>query len=112
MFKSKTLWAAIVQFLIAITAFATGDLTLWMLILDAVAMVGLIFFRQEMETHLKEWLNNFKWWTNKTIWTAIAAALGFVGAWLAGVIELLPMLISVATALVGIFLKSGSTTEE
>jgi len=109
--RSKTFWAAIVQFLAAITAFAIGDITLWMLILDAVAMLGLVFFRQEMETHLREWLNNFKWWTNKTVWTAIAAALGFVGAWLGGAMDLMPMLLAVFTAVVGIFLKSGSTPE-
>jgi uncharacterized protein (DUF2164 family) len=112
MHKSKTFWAAIVQFLTAVTAFALGDLTLWMLILDFVAMLGVIFYRQELETNLRNFLNKFEWWKNKTVWLAIASALGFVSSWLAGAIELLPMLVSVFTALVGIFVKSGSSTPE
>ena len=109
--KSKTFWAAIVQFVIAIVVWILGDLALWALILDFVAMLGVIFYRQSIDQHLRDFLNQFEWFKSKTVWTAIAAMLGFVAAWLAGEIELMQMLMAVFTAFVGIFLRSAQSPE-
>jgi len=109
--KSKTFWGAIVQFGIAFTAWAMGDIDLWILIIDGVAMLGAIFYRDSIDQNLRNFFNQFDWWKDKATWTAIAAALGFVGAWLAGDMQLSVMLVSVFSAILGIFLRSAQSPE-
>jgi hypothetical protein len=109
--KSKTFWAAIVQFLTAFVSWVVGDISLWMLILDLVAMLGIIFYRDSIEQNLRNFLNRFEWFRSRTAWAAIATMLGFVSAWLAGEIQLSVMLISVFTAFIGIFLRSAQSPE-
>ena len=109
--KSKTFWASIVQFLIAITAWATGGITLWMLGLDFVAMLGVIFYRESIDQNLRNFFNQFEWFKSKTVWTFIVGILGFVAAWLAGEMELTTMLIAIVTAFIGVFLRSAQNPE-
>jgi len=109
--KSKTFWTAIVQFLVAITAWVTGEIELWTLVLDLVAMLGVIFYRSSIDRHLREFLNQFEWFKSKTVWAAIASMLGFVAAWLAGEMGLMQMLMAVFTAFIGIFLRSAQSPE-
>lgn len=109
--KSKTFWTAIVQFLVAITAWVSGDITLWILALDFVAMLGVIFYRDSIDQNLKNFFNQFEWFKSKTVWAAVATSLGFVIMWLTGQMELTIMLISVFTALIGIFLRSAQNPE-
>ena len=109
--KSKTFWTAIIQFLIALITWIVGDIKLWALITDFVVMLGVIFYRDSIDKNLREWLNQFKWFQSKTVWLAIATALGFVIAFLTGEMELMPMLMAVFTAIVGIFLRSAQSED-
>ena len=109
--KSKTFWAAIVQFVIAAVAWILGDIALWALILDFVGTLGVIFYRQSIDRHLREFLNQFEWFRSKTVWAAIVLMLGFVVAWLAGEMELMQMLMAVFGAFIGIFLRSAQSPE-
>lgn len=110
--KSKTFWMAIVVFLTVFTSWALGTIDLWALIIAAVAMLGTIFYRSSLDTNLHDFLNKFKWWRDKTAWTAIAAALGLISTWLAGEIAFSQMLIGVFTTILTIFLRSGSEVSE
>jgi len=109
--KSKTFWGAIVQFLIAIVSWISGEIDLWMLVLDGVAMIGVIFYRQSIDQNLRNFFNRFTWFKSKTVWAAIAAMLGTAAAWLTGQIELQVALIAIATQFIGIFLASAQAPE-
>lgn len=114
--KSKTFWAAIVQFVIVVVSFIQGDVSLWALIMDFVAMLGVIFYRAEMGVNLRKLLNGYfqkvDWLRDGVFWTVLASVLGSVLAWLTGQIELSAMLTSVVTALVGFFLRAAHTPED
>ena len=109
--KSKTFWAAIVQFLIAVVAWITGEITLWVLILDLVAVLGVIFYRSSIDQNLRNFFNKFTWFKSKTVWTFATAALGFLLSWLTGAIELAQALMGIAAAFIGIFLQSSQAPE-
>ena len=111
LWKSKTFWAAIVQFIIAVVAYILGTIDLKLLLADAGAMLMIIFFRESIDQNLRAWLNKFKWYRSKTIWTAIAAMLGFVIAYLTGQIELMAMIMAIVSAFIGIFLRSAISPE-
>jgi hypothetical protein len=109
--KSKTFWGMIAAIILAIISWITGQQSLQAVVLEIVGAVGVIFLRSEIDNNLRNFFNKFNWFTNKTVWVAIAAALGFVISWLAGEIELLQMLIGVVTAISGIFLRSAVEPE-
>lgn len=110
--KSKTVWAAVVQFLIVFTTFVMGDISLWVLILDFVAMIGVAFYRDSIDANLRNWLNKFKFFRDKVAWTAIAAALGSVLMFLTDKLDFMTMLIAVVSAVIGIFIRSASSGDE
>jgi len=110
--KSKTFWTAIVAFLVAFVSWAIGDIKLWTLLIAGVTMLGAIFWRDSFDTNLRNLFNKFKWWKDKAVWTAIAAALGLISTYLAGEIGLSQMLIGCLTAIVTVFLKSGASATE
>lgn len=113
--KSKTFWGAIVQFLVVVISFITGEVTLEVVIGDLFAMLMLVFYRADMGTNLQNILNGYfekvDFLKDGVFWTVLVGILGSVTAWLTGVIDLSAMLIAVASALVGFFLRSGNTPE-
>lgn len=109
--KSKTFWAAIVQFLMALVGWITGQIDLWALILDFVAMLGIIFYRSSIDANLKNFFNQFEWFKSKTVWAAVAASLALLGTFIAGEIELMPMVTGILTAIVGVFIRASNTPE-
>lgn len=113
--KSKTFWAAIVQFLIAVVAFFSGDIDLRILIGDFVAMLLLIFYRDAMGTNLKNWLDGFfekiDFLKDGVFWTVLVSILGSITAWLTGALEFWQMLLTVVTALVAFFMRAAATPE-
>ena len=113
--KSKTFWAAIVQFLVAIVAFFTGSIDFKLLIGDFVAMLMLIFYRDAIGTNLENWLDGFfskvNFLKDGVFWTVLAGILGSVAAWLSGVLEWQQMLLAVMTALIAFFMRAASTPE-
>jgi len=113
--KSKTFWAAIVQFLIAIVAFITGSIDFKLLVADFIAMLMLIFYRDALGTNLKNWLDGFfskvDFLKDGVFWTVLVGILGSVTAWLTGVLEFTPMVLAVLTALVAFFLRAAVTPE-
>jgi ABC-type multidrug transport system permease subunit len=115
LWKSKTTYAAMVQWLVVVVSWITGEVEFWTVIADFVAMLGVIFYRKELGTNLRNILNGYfskvAWLKDGVFWTVLVGILGSVTAWLTGVIELPAMLIAVATALVGFFVRTGSTPE-
>jgi len=111
MVKSKTFWAAILQFIAAVIAWITGEIELWALILDFVAMMGVIFYRSSIDTHLREFFDRFNWFKSKTVWAALAVIVGLVISWLTGQIEFAAMIMAVVTAFIGIFMRTAVSPE-
>lgn len=113
--KSKTFWAAIVQWLIAIVTWITGEITLEVLIGDTVAMLMLIFYRSSIDQNLRNLLNGFfqkvAFLKDGVFWTVLIGILGSVAAWLTGVLSIQEMLLAIATALIGFFLRSAQVPE-
>jgi hypothetical protein len=113
--KSKTFWAAIVQFLIAVVMFFNGQIDLKLLIGDFVAMLLLIFYRDDIGINLQKLLNGYfakvKWFKDGVFWTVLAGILGSVAAWLGGQLTLMQMLLAVSTALIGFFLRQAQVPE-
>jgi len=113
--KSKTFWASIVQFLIVVVNFITGDISLEVVIGDLFAMLMVIFYRDSIGTNLYSILNGFfekvNFLKDGVFWTVVVGILGSVVAWLTGVIEIQAMLLAVATALVGFFLRASNVPE-
>jgi hypothetical protein len=113
--KSKTFWAAIVQFIIAIVAFFAGQIDLKVLIGDFVAMILVIFYRDAIGINLQKLLNGYfakvKWLKDGVFWTVLTGVLGSVAAWLAGGITLMQMLLAVTTTLIGFFLRQAQVPE-
>lgn len=113
--KSKTTYAAIAQWIVVVISWITGQIEFWPVVLDFVGMLGLIFYRAEMGTNLRNLLNGYfqkvKFLKDGVFWTVLAGVLGSVIAWLTGAMELHTMAIAVVTALVGFFLRSGATPE-
>lgn len=113
--KSKTFWGAIVQWIVVVIGWITGEVELWAVIMDFVAMIGVIFYRAEMGTNLRSLLNGYfgkvEFLKDGVFWTVLVGILGSVSAWLSGVMDVSAMLISVATALVGFFVRAGATPE-
>lgn len=113
--KSKTFWTAIVQWLLVVIGFIQGEVELWTVILDFVGMLGVIFYRAEIGTNLRNILNGYfqkvSFLKDGVFWTVLAGIGGSVVAFLTGVIELQAMLIAVATALVAFFLRASNVPE-
>lgn len=109
--KSKTFWAAIVQFLVAIVAYILGEIDLTFLLADFGAMLMVIFYRSSIDQNLRTWLNGFKWAQSKTTWTAIATMLGFILAFFVGEIGFMNMILAVVSTFVGIFMRSAISPE-
>ena len=114
-FKSKTFWAAIVQFLVAVAAYFSGSIDLKILIGDFVAMVMVIFYRDSIGVNLRNILNGFfskvTFLKDGVFWTVIAGVLGSIGAWLGGAIDLQTAILAVVSALVMFFLRSAQVPE-
>ena len=111
MIKSKTFWAAILQFVVAVIAWIVGDIELWALFLDFIAMAGIIFYRSSIDAHLREFFNQFEWFKSKTVWASIATIVGLVIAWLSGEMEFMQMAIAVVSAVILIFTRSAQSPE-
>lgn len=113
--KSKTFWGAIVQFVVVVISFITGEVSLEVVIYDFVAMLMLIFYRADMGTNLHAILNGYfekvDFLKDGVFWTVLVGILGSITAWLTGTIDLATMLIAVASALVAFFLRSGNVPE-
>jgi hypothetical protein len=113
--KSKTFWAAIVQFVIAVVTYFTGSIDLKILIGDFVAMLMVIFYRSSIDANLGAFFNGYfskvAWLKDGVFWTVLAGILGSVAAWLAGTITLPVMLMAVASALIGFFLRQAQVPE-
>lgn len=113
--KSKTFWAAIVQFVIVLVNFLAGTVTLEVVIGDFVAMLMLIFYRDSIGTNLQNLLNGYfskvKFLKDGVFWTVLAGILGSVIAWLTGVITIQEALLAISSALVGFFLRSSAVPE-
>lgn len=114
-FKSKTFWAAIVQFLVAVAAYFSGSIDLKILIGDFVAMVMVVFYRDSIGVNLRNILNGFfskvTFLKDGVFWTVIAGVLGSIGAWLGGAIDLQTAILTIVSALVMFFLRSAQVPE-
>ena len=111
MLKSKTFWAAILQFITAVIAWIMGEIELWAVILDFVAMLGIIFYRSSIDAHLREFLDRFNWFKSKTVWAALASIVGLVIAWLTGQMEFMQMVMAVVSAFMMIFMRTAVSPE-
>lgn len=109
--KSKTFYTMLATIALAIIAWIMGQQSLMAMVLEVVGAIGVIFLRSEIDNNLRNFFNKFKWFTNKTVWAAIATALGFVVAFLAGEIEVMQMLLGIVAAIGGIFLRSAVEPE-
>lgn len=109
--KSKTFYAMIVTIVLAFIGWVLEQQSLMAMVLEMVGAVGVIFLRSEIDNNLRNFFNKFEWFKSKTVWAAIAAALGFVVSWLAGEIEIMAMLLGVVTAIGGIFIRSAVEPE-
>jgi hypothetical protein len=113
--KSKSFWAAIVQFLIAVVSWITGSIDLKLLIGDFVAMLLVIFYRDSIDQNLRSLFNGFfqkvAWLKDGVFWIVLASILGSVAAWLTGQIDLSTMLLTSVSVLIAFFLRSAQVPE-
>jgi Na+/citrate or Na+/malate symporter len=114
-FKSKTFWAAIVQFIIVFIQWIIGEVSLEFVIGDLVIMVFAVFLRADFGTNLRNILNGYfqkvEFLKDGVFWTVLVGIGGSIVAWLTGVIELPAALIAVVTALVAFFTRTALTPE-
>lgn len=110
--KSKTFWASILQFIIIVVTWIIGDVDLWIVITSFITMLGAIFYRTSIDQNLRNFFNKFQWFRSKTVWTAVLGILSTVLLYFTDQMELGEMLLSVATALIAIFLRSAQAPEE
>ena len=111
LWKSKTFWAAILQFIAVVVAYILGTVDLKFLLADFGAMLMVIFYRSSIDRNLRTWLDKFKWYQSKTTWVAIATMLGVVITFFTGEIGFMEMILAVVSTFIAIFMRSANRPE-
>jgi len=101
-YRQKTTWAAVIAFLTALGGLLTGEIA-WATAYPAMstALIGM-FLRQGVQSIKKKPV-----YLQKTTLTGVATALGAVGGVLAGGLTWPVALPTIATSLLGAFLRQG-----